>query len=492
MFLRLLYSIRLTGPAFGLLFCALSFAQTPGNSATRPDPGVHRKAEDGDARAQFLVAYGAYRAKDYVQALHWYEKSAAQGYALAQTALGSIYEEGKGQPKDFQQALNWLRKAADQDDPAAEAELAAMLMRGEGTAVDFLEAQQLLIKSAGHGSPAGMAQLAYLYSTGFSGDKQSAYMLCALALAGGQSQCRQTLEELRTKMSAAEIAQADEQTFQLLESRPVRPRAAVSPKDVEPLGALLSVEDVGLRLGELYARGIGVQQEQDQAAKWYKWAAERGSPAAQASLGELYNTGQGLSRNVNAAVAWFQKAAAQGDMRGERDLGMAYLTGTGLARDDQRAVEWLRKAVDQGSPDAEAMLGICYQTGRGVAPNELQAVDLYQRAAEKGNGLAMNNVAWIYATSSNSAVRNPAEALIYASKAVEMTAQKDPHVLDTLAEAYYANRQYAEAVQASQQALSLKPSDAELSEHLAKYKCAQNFPHEIGNQTCGAAAPASH
>lgn len=492
MFLRIRLSIRLVSLTFCFVFSVVAFAQAPPPSAwPNLDPGLYQNAEDGDPRAQFLVACDYYRAKNYAQALAWYGKSAEQGYVKSQTALGWMYEHGEGQQQDFQKALKWLGEAAEQDDPVAETELAGMLMRGEGTAIDYLAAQRLLVKSASHGLPAAMAELAHLYSTGFSGNKQTAYKLCGLALASGQGQCQRTLEELRAKMAPSEIAQADEQTTEFLESRLPAPKPKKQPSDAESVTRSISAEELSVRLGQLYEKGIGVQQDYARSAKLYEWAANRGNSAAQVGIGELYSSGQGVGRDAATAVSWFEKAATQGDMRGQRDLGMAYLTGAGVARDDQKGVEWLSKAADQGSPDAEAMLGICYQTGKGVAANEPTAVHWYRKAAEKGSVLAMNNLSWLYATSTNEVIRNPGEALRYASKAVEANGERDPRLLDTLAEAYYANGEYDNAVQISERALSLKPADSELSDHLAKYKCAQNSGAGNSPTSCGATGPVS-
>ncbi len=45
-------------------------------------------------------------------AADWFLKSAKQGFAAAQYAVGRCYEEGIGVAKDTREALNWYRKAA--------------------------------------------------------------------------------------------------------------------------------------------------------------------------------------------------------------------------------------------------------------------------------------------------------------------------------------------------------------------------------------------
>ena len=51
---------------------------------------------------------------NYTKEIEWYKKSANQGYATAQYALGFAYEHGDGVPQDYSVAYSWYKKAADQ------------------------------------------------------------------------------------------------------------------------------------------------------------------------------------------------------------------------------------------------------------------------------------------------------------------------------------------------------------------------------------------
>ncbi len=70
------------------------------------------------------------------KALPGLRKLADSGDAMAQLALGSIYEQGRGAPKDEAQAATWYRRAADQGVPNAEIALAGMYRDGRGLAKD--------------------------------------------------------------------------------------------------------------------------------------------------------------------------------------------------------------------------------------------------------------------------------------------------------------------------------------------------------------------
>ena len=83
--------------------------------------------------------------------------------------------------------------------------------------------------------------------------------------------------------------------------------------------------------------------------------------------------------------------------------------------------------------------------------------------------MALNNLGWLYATSTDPNVRNPEKALEYALKAVAATKEENAGVLDTLAEAYFVNGRYSEAVETERKALALEPRDS-FKESLKKYE----------------------
>jgi Zn-dependent protease with chaperone function len=69
----------------------------------------------------------------------------------------------------------------------------------------------------------------------------------------------------------------------------------------------------------------------------------------------------------------------------------------------------------------------------------------------------LNNLAWLYATCEDQRFRDPPRALVLAQAAARL--QDAPHVLDTLAEAYFMNGRYAEAVDTSRRALAAATGD---------------------------------
>ena len=67
----------------------------------------------------------------------------------------------------------------------------------------------------------------------------------------------------------------------------------------------------------------------------------------------------------------------------------------------------------------------------------------------------LNDTAWILATNPNASVRNGAEAVALAERAVELSGGREPAILDTLAAAYAEAGRFAEAAETAQKAIHL-------------------------------------
>jgi TPR repeat protein len=60
-------------------------------------------------------------------------------------------------------------------------------------------------------------------------------------------------------------------------------------------------------------RGIGVPNDDVEAARWFQSASEQGLPVAQRYLGYMYMLGHGVPEDNVLAYMWSNLAAAQGD-----------------------------------------------------------------------------------------------------------------------------------------------------------------------------------
>ena len=66
----------------------------------------------------------------------------------------------------------------------------------------------------------------------------------------------------------------------------------------------------------MYVSGRGVKQDNFEAVKWYRQAAEQGNAEAQSMLGVAYLFGEGVQVNKSLAKEWLGKACNKGEQNG--------------------------------------------------------------------------------------------------------------------------------------------------------------------------------
>jgi TPR repeat protein len=137
----------------------------------------------------------------------------------------------------------------------------------------------------------------------------------------------------------------------------------------------------------MYEDGLGgLEQDEAEAVRWYRKAAEQGNADAEMWLGAMYVDGRaGLAQDYAEAVKWYRRAAEQGNANAEMWLGVMYDAGlSGLAQDHAEAVKWYRRAAEQGNANAQATLGFRYERGQGVPLDYVLADMWLSLAAAKG------------------------------------------------------------------------------------------------------------
>jgi TPR repeat protein len=112
----------------------------------------------------------------------------------------------------------------------------------------------------------------------------------------------------------------------------------------------------------------------------------QGHPDAQFYLGEMFASGQGVAQNDAEAVRLFRLAAAQGEARAQYNLGVMSANGQGVAQDFAEAVRLYRLAAAQGSADAQFWFRV-RETALHVAAHCRRGVQAW-RAAPVGTARA--------------------------------------------------------------------------------------------------------
>ena len=187
------------------------------------------------------------------------KKAAEQGDADAQNNLGVMYIRGEGVTQDSAEAGQWYRQAAEQGHARAQYNLGVMYIRGEGVTQDSAEAARWYRQARNKTMPV-----------------------------------RSTISVSCTPMAMA---------CPRMMPRPCA--GTVRPRNRDMLvRSTISVSCTPMAM---------VWPEDDaEAVRWSRQAAEQGDADAQFMLGLMYTMGEGVPEDDIQAYAWISIAAAQG------------------------------------------------------------------------------------------------------------------------------------------------------------------------------------
>lgn len=107
---------------------------------------------------------------------------------------------------------------------------------------------------------------------------------------------------------------------------------------------------------QLLAKGVAVDLDEAQAARWWRVAADKGNAEAQNKLGLCYASGKGLQQDMLEAVRWYRMAVGHGHAEAQYNLGMCYAHGTGVEGNRPHSMRLWRKAAEQGHPQSRIVV----------------------------------------------------------------------------------------------------------------------------------------
>ena len=170
-------------------------------------------------------------------------------------------------------------------------------------------------------------------------------------------------------------------------------------------------------IGEMFALGWSVEKNRDEAALWYKLAAQNGWPNALDTLANMYrdgkdDTGRGPDRDLNEAVRLYKVAAELGNTNAMGNLGALYLSEDLGEPDVNRGVDWLTRASELGNRFAPFNLGRIYRDGKIVGRDFDLALSLFERSADLGFAPARIAIGRMY-ESGNGVEKSSAEAAFH-------------------------------------------------------------------------------
>src|SRR5688572_22380328 len=128
-------------------------------------------------------------------------------------------------------------------------------------------------------------------------------------------------------------------------------------------------------LGGLYAVGRGVPEDWATAVAWWKKANNW------RFVGDAYACGLGVEQDNERAAVAYQRGVENEDMMSSIQLGHMYASECTAAPSDDAAHKAYQRAADEGYPEAQIALSKTYLDGRGVTAIPYQAY-FWARLAE--------------------------------------------------------------------------------------------------------------
>lgn len=139
---------------------------------------------------------------------------------------------------------------------------------------------------------------------------------------------------------------------------------------------------------------VSLEGEQQRAARWLQWAAERGSGLACHLLGLLRFHGAGGAIDLRAARQLQAQAALQGLPAAQFELSLLLAQGLGGPVDERGAQQWEDKAATAGHP--RACLNRAVRCATSAPPDWNGAVSWYERAVAAGSAEAAARLCKMY------------------------------------------------------------------------------------------------
>lgn len=360
-----------------------------------------------------------YYPQDINKAQELYEQSSNKGNTKAMIALGNIYHK-KGAAEDIQYALKWWNKAAEKGDVQAMYLLGNVFKDGMPGVKSSLKAAKYWYQKSFDGgyelaemglsivnltlslmkydeeTDMGKAELAYMnekYMDAVNLWQTAAYkgVVDAMLELGDFYQNNEIYYNYskalewyeKAKKAGATGLEASIENLKQEIQKEQRASAKRTNEMVEHYSAEAAKGDPEALyyMAGFYARGVEVEQNQNEAFRLYKKAAEAGFKNAVFETAKRYEEGNGVAVNEIEAVNWYIKSAELNNEFAMTRLGVLYDTGRGVEKNTDEACKWFQDAADRGEINAKYYLGLKYEKGEGVKQDDIKAFRLFKDAA---------------------------------------------------------------------------------------------------------------
>jgi len=382
---------------------------------------IRDAANNADRTGEAALADDLRRAAERVEAnrelVLFLRHAAEAGHPAAQALLGRILvlqEEAEGE--------KWIRRAVAQGDPWGYYFLGLMYYKGLGVPEHTAEAIRLWKQAAGQGLSRAAADIGLLYFAAIDveedEDEAARWYRRAIemtsvdtnlgstsqvvddcgpgdaAVLGPWMEMFSTFSGVNDEAEVAELRRAAEEGDSEAQLKMAlltdAPEGSAESMVWMRLAAEQGVVPAQLLVGVAYDTGIGVAEDNTEAARWFRCAerrlrvaAESADSDAQYFLGQIYERGEAVLKNLVEAERWYRLAAEEGHVLAQFSLGNIYELGRpseGIPENEPQAARWYRVAADNGHAYSQELLGRLYETEK----DEIEVARLW-RAASQGH-----------------------------------------------------------------------------------------------------------
>ena len=324
---------------------------------------------EGDADADFNIAYEAWKEEEYDKAFPLFLRLAQSGYQEAYGYVGLCYELGEGVLKDLNHMFSYYKKAIEAHKYLGVYRL-GLFYSNNG---DYVKAKQLYEKTIEDGWASGDAyyKLGCMHEWG----------------QGGPIDLNKAIEYYRIAL---------QHNYSKREASEALSRLGVFDEVILPDSVLHFTAENLYKLGKQNAEGP--DENLSLTFAHYKVAADKGHPFAAKEIVEM-NDRHGTPIDDDALVERYKELATKEMIIWVRknhnfawDAGYSYHYGVGCYSSIQKAEECYRIGAVNGSASCLWKLG-WIEENKG---NLTTAFKHYKVAAEKGQGMAMFDLARCY------------------------------------------------------------------------------------------------
>ena len=295
---------------------------------------------------------GEGRDRSRIRALMWFRLAGSRAEPRAARQATELAAELK--PVDIRQAMQYaarfdeavtlFRVAKRGEDAGAVTSIGAMLMQGDGVDQDATLAVEWLMRAVEKNHAEAQWRLGLAYSQGNGVAKNNAEASRLLQLSVAQANCdaqyhwAQFLEhhsnksEMRTKAMSLYEAAAEQghMPAQLHLAYALRADEAMHDPTRDPNAVPIPRKTVRRSTAPHLMRSVN----------FFRMAAEKEHAAAQFELGQMFAQGLGVNQQFEEAAYWYLLAAKQGHAQAQFHLGFLHSHGQGVEQDYAKAYQW--------------------------------------------------------------------------------------------------------------------------------------------------------